>query len=241
LTIPKRGTRANLAFAFTQRILDVIAAHDPTRPLFLFWAMHVVHGPLEVPTQYIDEFPNITYKPRQVYTAMVKFADDKVGAVVAALKAKGMWDNLLWVTSADNGGPISGGASNYPLRGGKVGNACTYRFYTHKPLHERAHASLQFTNFEGGIRVTAFASGGAIPSAVRGTTYDGLMALPGANLVRVSCRFLRRVLVHSSTQICTPLSPALLGRQLRTLELQQQDCPQLMASTCGPLVVCVRE
>ena len=98
----------------------------------------------------------------------------QVGAVVAALKARGMWNNTLWVTSADNGGPISGGANNYPLRGGK------------------------FTNFEGGIRVNggggvnlvlrgpsnmrrppaAFASGGALPAVVRGTTYAGLAAMP---------------------------------------------------------------
>ena len=56
--------------------------------------------------------------------AMVNFLDEMVGRVVSALKAKGMWDNLLWVTSADNGGPIyangSAGANNWPLRGGKV-------------------------------------------------------------------------------------------------------------------------
>lgn len=116
-----------------------------------------VHGPLEVPQAYVNKFSNITDQPRRLYTAMVNFADDKVcggrgplsgasaailflllpllllppqvGAVVAALKSRGMWNNTLWVTSADNGGPISGGANNYPLRGGK------------------------FTNFEGGIRV----------------------------------------------------------------------------------------
>ncbi len=56
--------------------------------------------------------------------AMVNFLDGLVGRVVGALKAKGMWDNLLWVTSADNGGPIYGsgsaGANNWPMRGGKV-------------------------------------------------------------------------------------------------------------------------
>lgn len=67
------------------------------------------------------------------------------------LKRKGMWDNLLFVFSTDNGGPIyyngSAGANNYPLRGGKM------------------------NNFEGGIRGNAFVSGGFLPPSVRGTKY----------------------------------------------------------------------
>lgn len=33
---------------------------------------------------------------------MVNYLDDMVGQVVAALKKKGMWDNLLWTTNSDN-------------------------------------------------------------------------------------------------------------------------------------------
>ena len=35
---------------------------------------------------------------------MVSVLDDNVKAVTDALKAKGMWDNLLIVFSSDNGG-----------------------------------------------------------------------------------------------------------------------------------------
>jgi len=67
-----------------------------------------------------------------------------------------MWDKLLITLSADNGGPIynngTAGANNYPLRGGKV------------------------SNWEGGVRVNAFASGGLIPPARRGTKETGLVA-----------------------------------------------------------------
>jgi len=84
----------------------------------------------------------------------VNFLDDLVGRVVTALKAKGIWDDLLIISTADNGGPIyqsgAAGANNWPLRGGKM------------------------SNWQGGIRVNAFASGGLIPAARRGSVEDGL-------------------------------------------------------------------
>merc|ERR1711988_312315 len=63
-----------------------------------------------------------------------------------------MGDNTLVIAHADNGGPLSGGANNYPLKGGKL------------------------SNWEGGIRAASFASGGFLPEAVRGTKNEGLMA-----------------------------------------------------------------
>lgn len=43
--------------------------------------------------------------------------------MVAALKARGLWENTLWVSSADNGGPVEfSGANNWPLKGGKFSN-----------------------------------------------------------------------------------------------------------------------
>jgi arylsulfatase I/J len=86
---------------------------------------------------------------------MVNLLDDMVGNVTAALKAAGLWDNLLWVGSSDNGGPVDPGwgGNNFPLRGGKA------------------------SNLEGGIRVNAFATGGFIPPALRGTVEEGLIAI----------------------------------------------------------------
>jgi len=80
---------------------------------------------------------------------MVNHLDDMIGAVVTSLKSRDLFNNSLIVFSSDNGGPIyqngSAGANNWPLRGGKM------------------------SNWEGGIRVNAFASGGAIPGALRGS------------------------------------------------------------------------
>ena len=91
---------------FGDALLAQISAHDPATPMFLFWAPHVAHAPLEVPAAYLEKFSWIDKKTRGTYAAMINFIDTLAGKVVAALQAKGMWDNLLWVSSADNGGPI---------------------------------------------------------------------------------------------------------------------------------------
>ena len=174
----------------------MINAHDPSVPFHMYLAWHNTHEPLEVPQAQLDKFGFVfdectagTYgaagapgknnscsaaflrseadsalglladKPccfRQYYAAMTNYVDAHVGQVVDALKAKGMWDNLLLVMSSDNGGPIyrngSAGANNYPLRGGKK------------------------SNFEGGVRVNAFVTGGLVPAARRGAVEEGFAA-----------------------------------------------------------------
>jgi arylsulfatase A-like enzyme len=61
-----------------------------------------------------------------------------------------MWDNTFLVVSSDNGGP-AGSANNWPLRGWK------------------------FSDLEGGVRVSQFITGGALPEARRGVVLDSYM------------------------------------------------------------------
>mmetsp|Transcript_14657 Transcript_14657/g.16265 ORF Transcript_14657/g.16265 Transcript_14657/m.16265 type:complete len:533 (+) Transcript_14657:62-1660(+) len=160
LTNPKTCSQENQASdcvyedeLFEQYVFDVLDNHDPSTPLFLFWAPHSIHTPLEVPKEYVDKFSFIDNKSRRMYHAMVNFIDSRIGMIVNKLKEKGMYEDTLIVMSADNGGPIYGngtsGGNNWPLRGGKV------------------------SNFEGGVRVNAFASGGLIPKERRGTKEEG--------------------------------------------------------------------
>ena len=131
---------------FKERVLEVINNHDPSTPLFLYYAPHIVHMPYEVPEAYLKKFCFIDDKLRRVYHAMVKYLDDNVGEILDALNKKGLWDNLLFITSSDNGGPVSTnhGGNNYPLKGGK------------------------HTDWQGGVRVNAFVSGGYLPEQMRG-------------------------------------------------------------------------
>ena len=107
---------------FEAEAVRVVAAHDPATPLFLFWAPHIVHAPLEVPKRFLDRFARVAADDwrRQRYLAMTNYMDSAVGNVSAALQQRGMFDNTLLVFTSDNGGPIyrngSVGANNFPLR-----------------------------------------------------------------------------------------------------------------------------
>ena len=139
---------------FTQRVTDVIRGNGKgpdADPFFVFWATHIVHGPLQVPDAQFAKFSFIDNKQRQLYHSMVNYIDTAIGEVVAVAKAFDHWDNTLVIFSADNGGPLPAG-NNYPLKGGK------------------------FSNWEGGIRVNAFVSGGILPQSVKGTTSTQLVA-----------------------------------------------------------------
>lgn len=66
---------------------------------------------------------------------MLSHLDTQIGTLVDELKEKGLWDNTLFAMFSDNGGaiylnatragmkPYDAGGNNYPLRGGKLGNA----------------------------------------------------------------------------------------------------------------------
>ena len=151
---------------FTERVLATINATDPAAPSFIFWAPHSVHQPYEAPAAYVEKFAFIDVPARRLYAAQVSYLDDQVGRVVAALRARGLWDDLLFVFCSDNGGPLYArgnlsappaledieGANNFPLRGGKGSNT------------------------EGGIRVPAFVAGGRLPAATRGKALEGFVA-----------------------------------------------------------------
>ena len=152
---------------FAAYAVEKILAHNSTgtaaAPLFLVYASHAAHSPLQAPSDTLARFAfisNHSDKPehtRQVYTAMVAEADAAIGSLVDALEAKAMWGDTLLVYVSDNGGPSylngTSGANNYPLTGGKM------------------------SNYEGGIRVGSFVSGGFVPRSRRGAKYTRLVAI----------------------------------------------------------------
>ncbi|CAE7326290.1 Arsb [Symbiodinium sp. KB8] len=161
-------------FAFRDRILSIVDKHNFSQNLFLLYTPHVAHCPLQVPQSYLDAFdfmgddesacsaqtPYIfpgssasDFKCRQQYHSMVNLLDDNLRNITDALKRRGVWNETLMVFSSDNGGPIvlpESGSNNHPLRGSK------------------------YSEFEGGVRAAAFASGGWLPRSVQGTRSNEL-------------------------------------------------------------------
>ena len=90
---------------FLEQTLAAIKGRDASRPYFQIWAPHNIHAPLQVPAAYLQNFSFINDARRQAYAAKVRYIDDALAQVVAALKAAGMWENLIFILSADNGGP----------------------------------------------------------------------------------------------------------------------------------------
>lgn len=139
---------------FRDRVVRIIEQHDRTQPLFVYYAMHLLHSPLCVPDAYLERFANVDNEDRRFVAAMTLLMDDVVGDVVAALKRRGLWEDTLFVWSSDNGAAIeldTGAKSAYPLRGG-------YQ-----------------TNWEGGVRAPALVSGGALPRSARGRRFEGFV------------------------------------------------------------------
>ena len=132
---------------FRERILKIVQDHSTSTPLFLYYAPHIVHTPLEVPDSYLAQFDFIDNDDRRHYMAMVKYLDDVIGELVDTLKDKDMWSNTLLVISSDNGGQELAG-NNYPLKGSKG------------------------SDWQGGVRVDAFVSGGFLPGIMRGMKTD---------------------------------------------------------------------
>lgn len=150
-----------------ERALEIIANHDVAQvqnPLFLFYAFHLVHTPLEVPRSYLARIDKlvkeagakpIDSKNRRILAAMVLYMDDVVDKIVKSLQARNMWKDTLLVFIADNGGAVyePGSGNNYPLKGGK------------------------YSDWEGGVRTNAFVSGGFIPAEKRGSVFSGIISI----------------------------------------------------------------
>ena len=145
----RNGTYA--PYIYRDDLKDIFSNHNPKDPFFLYLPLQNVHEPIQAPDEWIDIYPvNSTCQTRRTLQAMISVADNITGLVVELLRKKGMWDNTIFVVSADNGGADAVG-SNYPLKGSK------------------------HTFFEGGVHVVAFANGGLLPESRRGKSTQGFI------------------------------------------------------------------
>ncbi|CAH3029233.1 unnamed protein product [Porites evermanni] len=122
-------------YEYVKRVKEIIQAHDPKQPLFLYMAFQNVHNPIQAPDKYVEKYDFIDQKMRRVHAGMADILDEAVGNITKMFKEKGLWNNTLTVFSTDNGGEPVYGGYNWPLRGTK------------------------HTLWEGGVRGAAFVHG----------------------------------------------------------------------------------
>lgn len=106
---------------------------DPAQPFFLYVPFLAPHSPVQAPDELKAKYKsrrNIPF-PKKTYAAMVDSMDSVIGQILDALDQQGLAENTIVLFFSDNGGFDGFGASNKPLRGGKL------------------------TAFEGGVRVNA--------------------------------------------------------------------------------------
>jgi len=75
---------------FTEKAVDIIQNHDPSKPLFLYLPYQAVHSanyiqPLQAPPDEIKKFSNIQDENRRIFAATVSSLDQGVGKVSSSL------------------------------------------------------------------------------------------------------------------------------------------------------------
>eukprot|EP00485_Elphidium_margaritaceum_P009347 CAMPEP_0202698948 /NCGR_PEP_ID=MMETSP1385-20130828/12184_1 /ASSEMBLY_ACC=CAM_ASM_000861 /TAXON_ID=933848 /ORGANISM="Elphidium margaritaceum" /LENGTH=604 /DNA_ID=CAMNT_0049355779 /DNA_START=159 /DNA_END=1973 /DNA_ORIENTATION=- len=149
---------ANSMFLYRDKIVEYIndEDRDADTPFYMYLALQTMHVTLKTietkSAQCEAILPSDTDPVRQIYCENILMTDDIVGDIVDELKNNDLWDNTLFIFTADNGADISDGGCNYPFRGTKG------------------------TFFDGNIRTFAVVSGGVIPDEQHGTERDALFS-----------------------------------------------------------------
>lgn len=103
---PVQDSNGYLTEMFTDEAVGFIERADKNKPFFVYLAYNAVHHPWDVPQPYIDRVQGLdTHDERKLFAGMTLCMDDGVGAVMDALKKKGVDDNTLVVFMGDNGTP----------------------------------------------------------------------------------------------------------------------------------------
>ncbi|MBC8355200.1 MAG: sulfatase [Planctomycetes bacterium] len=108
---------------FTSWACEYIADRSKKEsPFFLYLPYNAPHTPIQPPQDWFEKVkarePGISDR-RAKLVALIEHMDDGIGKVMAKLEETGVAKNTLVIFTSDNGGQLSAGANNGPLRDGK--------------------------------------------------------------------------------------------------------------------------
>jgi arylsulfatase B len=95
-----------------------VADSRPDEPFFLYVPISAPHLPMQAKPDDLARYAHIAEADRRTYAAMVDSLDQAVGAVLAAIDARGIAEDTFVLFFSDNGG-VSRYGSNLPWRGDK--------------------------------------------------------------------------------------------------------------------------
>ena len=171
---PALGKNGTFSSTWIHSELSRVVHQDSATPLFLFVALQAMHSPSPGPERLagaVDKYAaaGIADTRFAETNALITMADELLADAVELLRETNRWDNTLLIHLSDNGGqvtdtkgtspppppgdPWASQGNNWPLRG------------------------MKRSFFEGGVRVPAFVTGGALPSTMRGATLSGYIHL----------------------------------------------------------------
>ncbi len=108
---------------FSQWSIDYLNSRKGKQePFLLYLAYNAPHTPIQPPEhweQRVLQRESGINPQRAKLVALIEHMDDGIGEVLTTLKQNGQSENTIVVFTSDNGGQLSVGANNGPLRDGK--------------------------------------------------------------------------------------------------------------------------
>jgi len=134
------------------------AANYASQPMFLYYAMQLIHGVWSAPDTFLERCPYPTSVDDDYvqdveynYCALNLMLDEAIANLTCAIEAAGMSENTLLVIASDNGGEATVLGNSVPWKG-------------HKGSYYR-----------GGVSANAFIHGKLVPESMQGQSYSGQM------------------------------------------------------------------
>lgn len=118
-TIDPKGHATGL---FSEWASDFLRAQKADRPFFLYLAYNAPHSPIQPPDDWyrkVKQREQGISDKRAKLVALIEHMDSGIGQVMQTLKQTALEENTIVVFTSDNGGQLSYGANNGPLRDGK--------------------------------------------------------------------------------------------------------------------------
>lgn len=166
------------AYLYQTKAEAVIANHSTYysgTPMFLYYAMQLVHTVYAVPSIYSDRCADATtisemsgddYTVTEeiLYCGLNLMLDEAIANLTCTLETYGMSNNTVLIIAGDNGGDNVISGTSYPFKGHKS------------------------TNYRGGVSVNAIIHSKLVDEDRRGGTYDGVVHVTGTNCICYSFR-----------------------------------------------------